>query len=84
MGQVVSSQSVSSLSVAGTLPTKVVPAGYMGEFGSGLWRVFQASGTFVVPAGVSRLRVRVVGGGGGGRNNGPGGVAADMRTEFFQ
>ena len=46
--------------------TKIVPAGYMGEFGNGLWQVFQASGVFVVPDNVRQLRVRTFGGGSGG------------------
>lgn len=54
-----------------TVATKVVPAGYMGEFGIGLWRVFSETGAFTVPVGVSKLRVRVVGAGGG---RGPGGI----------
>lgn len=56
-----------------TTATKAVPAGYMGEFGSGLWRVFSENGTFTVPAGVSKIRVRVVGAGGGRGNGGVGG-----------
>lgn len=54
-----------------TTSTKVAPPGYMGEFGAGLWRIFSTPGssTFTVPAGVSKIRVRVVGGGGGGSNN---------------
>lgn len=42
-------------------------------FGRGAWRSFFISGTFVVPAGVTSIRVRVVGGGGangGGANGG--------------
>lgn len=53
--------------------TKVAPLGYMGEFGSGLWRVFLASGNFTIPAGVKEIRVRVVGGGGGAKGTGCGG-----------
>lgn len=53
--------------------TKNVPAGYMGEFGNGLWWTFSVSGKFVVPAGVSKLRVRVVGAGGGRGTGGVGG-----------
>lgn len=53
--------------------SRVVPPGFMGEFGSGLWRVFQTSGTFKVPPGVYKLRARVVGAGGGGALNGCGG-----------
>jgi hypothetical protein len=45
--------------------TKVVPAGYLGEFGLGLWTTFTSNRTFTVPAGVTSIRVRVVGAGGG-------------------
>lgn len=48
-----------------TTATKVVGAGFMGEFGQGLWRIFRESGTFVIPIGVTSVRVRVVGAGGG-------------------
>ena len=54
--------------------TKIVPAGYMGEFGNGLWQVFQASGVFVVPDNVRQLRVRTFGGGGGGGGSGASGT----------
>lgn len=73
MGRFLSASPDSATATALTTATKVVPAGYMGEFGNGLWRVFQASGTFVVPPGVTRVRVRVVGAGAAGRQNGPGG-----------
>lgn len=71
MGQILEGGSVSTgmgIGVSG------VPAGYMGEFGNGLWRVFQVPGTytFTVPNNVTKIRARVVGGGGGGRQNGAG------------
>lgn len=75
MGQT-TQQSISfapTFNVPTTTGTKVVGAGYMGEFGNGLWQVFAENGTFTVPAGVSKIRVRVVGGGGGGRSGGTGG-----------
>jgi phage-related tail fiber protein len=50
-----------------TTATKVVGAGYMGEFGQGLWNTFNQNGTFTIPNDVSQIRVRVVGAGGGGR-----------------
>lgn len=64
-----------SLAISGTLPTKVVGAGYMGEFGSGAWRFFGEPGNYnwTVPAGVSKIRVRVLGGGGGAGTNAAGG-----------
>lgn len=46
----------------------VRPNGFMGVFGRGAYRIFEQNGTFVVPAGISKIRVRVVGGGGGGGN----------------
>lgn len=49
------------------------PHGFLGIFGRGAYKVFEQSGAFVVPAGVSRLRVRAVGGGGGGAVGGNGG-----------
>ena len=59
--------------------TKIVPAGYMGEFGSGLWRIFTESSPFTVPEGVTSIRVRVVGAGGysppGGGGGGGGGYS---------
>lgn len=60
-----------ALSVAGSLPTKVAPPGYLGDFGLGRWLTYTVPGsyTFTVPSGVSNIRVRVVGGGGGGSNN---------------
>ena len=63
--------------------TKVVPAGYMGEFGNGLWRVFYTNGTFTVPSNVSKLRVRVVGAGGGGKNTGTGGAGGGYAHGVF-
>lgn len=69
MGQVINGVNDSPL----VQVTKVTGAGYMGEFGNGLWRVFSSNSTFTVPAGVSKLRVRVVGGGGGGKIGGAGG-----------
>ena len=56
----------STVSFSGLMSTRITPAGYMGEFGSGKWRVFGVSSTFTVPAGVTKIRVRVVGGGAGG------------------
>ena len=65
------------LKVSGTLPTKIVPAGYMGEFGNGLWNIFNIPGTytFTVPSGVTSIRCRVVGAGGSGATGGGGGQA---------
>jgi len=57
------------LQITGVLPTKAVGAGYLGDYRSGLWQIFTASGTFVVPATVSKIRVRVLGAGCGGTNN---------------
>lgn len=71
MGQIVSGGSSSVATSVSS--TKVVPAGYMGEFGNGLWRIFNENGTFVVPANVSKIRVRVVGAGGGRGTGGVGG-----------
>lgn len=42
-----------------------MPAGFLGMFGAGNFKVFLNSGTFPVPPGVTRLRVRVLGGGAG-------------------
>ncbi|MBW4056701.1 MAG: hypothetical protein HIU83_15135 [Proteobacteria bacterium] len=56
-----------------TTATKVVPPGYMGEFGQGLWQEFRTNGTFTVPANITSIRVRVVGGGGGGKSGGSSG-----------
>lgn len=55
-----------------TTGTKVVGAGYMGEFGTGLWQIFGVPGThtFTVPLNVSSIRVRVVGAGGSGASGG--------------
>ena len=61
------------LTIFGMLPTKIVGAGYMGEYGSGLWQVFTSSGTFTVPSSVTKIRVRVLGAGCGGTNGGRGG-----------
>lgn len=77
----VSASGSTSLSV--TNATKVVPPGYMGEFGNGLWQVFFASGNFVIPANVTKIRVRVVGGGGGGRQNGAGGAGGGYAHGVF-
>lgn len=43
-----------------------LPPASMGVFNNGKWRTYLANGTFVVPAGITQIRVRVVGGGGGG------------------
>lgn len=64
--------------------TKIAPLGYMGEFGSGLWRVFLASGSFTIPAGVKEIRVRVVGGGGGAGGGGCGGGGGGYAHGVFQ
>jgi hypothetical protein len=53
-----------------TTATKVVGAGYMGEFGQGLWNTFNQNGTFTIPNDVTKIRVRVVGAGGGGSGKG--------------
>jgi hypothetical protein len=56
--------------------TKVAPAGYMGEYGNGLWKTFRpGTHTFVVPSGVYKVRIRVVGAGGGSPGAGGGGYA---------
>lgn len=39
--------------------------GFLGYYRGGNWRTFLSSGTFIVPAGVTSIRVRVVGGGAG-------------------
>ena len=54
---------------------RVVPYGYLGDFGGGQVAIYQTPGSFsfTVPAGVFRLRRRVAGAGGGGRNSGAGG-----------
>lgn len=69
-----SGSSVGSGIVGVSTATKVVPAGYMGEFGNGLWTTYQTPGTytFTVPTNVSKIRVRVVGAGGGGGTTGSG------------
>src|SRR5215469_17863662 len=43
--------------------------GQLAPYGSGNFRLFLVSGTFVVPEGVNSIRVRVVGGGGGGSDD---------------
>lgn len=45
-------------------------AGHLGVFGTGQYKYFSFSDTFVVPDGVSALRLRVVGAGGGGGGSG--------------
>lgn len=84
MGQVVNSGSSGSSVLGVANATKVVPAGYMGEFGNGLWRVFTANGNFTVPNGVDKIRVRVVGGGAGvnGAGYGGGGGCGYAHGEF--
>lgn len=57
-----------------TTATKVVGAGYMGEFGQGLWNTFYQNGTFTIPNDVTKIRVRVVGGGGSGAAGGGNGA----------
>lgn len=48
MGQIVNSGSNSGASVLGVVnATKVVGAGYMGEFGRGLREVFRVNGTLL-------------------------------------
>lgn len=73
MARVKESASSASSLVSFANTAKVVPAGYMGEYGNRLWRVFNTSGTFVVPAGITKIRVRVLGAGCGGTNAGRGG-----------
>lgn len=63
--------------------TQVAPAGYLGSFGRGQWRTFQSSGTFIVPTGITQIRVRVVGAGGGGRNSGAGGGGGGFAYGVF-
>ena len=62
MGQVTTLQR-EDLNISGLMS---VPrgAGYMGVFGSGQYKCFLNSGAFVVPNGITELRVRVVGAGG--------------------
>jgi hypothetical protein len=77
MGRFISQSNSNTLS--GTISSIVRPPGFLGEFGQGKWRVFFEDGTFVVPEGVSRIRVRAVGAGGGGRvshNDGAAGKGA--------
>ena len=64
MGQVISGDSSGLSNSFGVFG---IPAlqGY-GVFGFGCYRVFFSSGSFTVPANVSKLRVRCIGGGGGG------------------
>lgn len=47
---------------------KIIPVGYLGDFGEDMWRMYDVPGTyqFVVPDNVSKIRVRVVGAGGAG------------------
>ena len=45
--------------------------------------IFQASGTFIVPANITKIRVRVVGGGGGGGNNKTGGGGGGYADGVF-
>lgn len=42
-------------------------AGYLGVFGTGEYEAFYATSSWTVPAGISSIRVRVVGAGGAGR-----------------
>ncbi len=58
------------VSVNGSIELLDAPAGYLGIFGSGNFKVFSSHGDFTIPANVSKIRVRVVGGG-GGTNVGP-------------
>lgn len=60
---------ISSSAASNVTATRVAPPGYMGEFGTGLYRVFLSGGTFTVPAGITKIRVRVVGAGGGGKGD---------------
>ena len=63
--------------------TQVAPAGFLGVFGSGLYRTFSSNGSFVVPAGVTRIRVRAVAAGGAGRNAGAGGGGGEYAYGVF-
>jgi len=82
MGQQ-STPPANQLTVLGTLPTKLVGAGYKGDYRNGLYRIFQASGTFIVPANITKLRVRVLGAGGGGGNNKSGGGGGGYADGVF-
>ncbi len=44
-----------------------LPPGSLGILNNGKWKLFVASGSFTVPAGITQIRVRVVGGGGAGQ-----------------
>lgn len=61
------------------------PAGFLGIFGTGLWRTYTDPGsyTWTVPAGITRIRVRVVGGGSGGRYDTHGGCAGGYAHGTF-
>mgnify|MGYP001042655339 CR=1 FL=1 len=63
--------------------TYVAPAGFMGIFGIGLYRSFSKNGSFTVPSGVTRIRVRVVGAGEGGTNQVRGGHGAGYAHGVF-
>ncbi len=82
MGRFLSEAPDTGASAAITTATKVVPASYMGEFGSGLWRAFSVSATFTVPPGVKSMRGRCVGGGGGAYGAGGGGGGGYAHGEF--
>ena len=60
----------------------LMPLGWMGVFGQGLYKAFMSPGThsFVVPEGVSRIRVRVVGAGGSGSNGSSNGGAGSSSS----
>ena len=63
--------------------TQVAPAGYKGVFMNGLYRIFSQNGTFTVPSGISKIRVRVVGAGGAGTPSGAGGGGAEYAHGTF-
>ncbi|WP_434238356.1 hypothetical protein [Aliarcobacter cryaerophilus] len=77
------SDSVGKNTTTVTTATKVVGAGYMGEFGQGLWNTFNQNGTFTIPNDVTKIRVRVVGAGGGGKGGGKGGAGGGYAHGVF-
>ena len=68
LGTNVNSTGIAQAAGGGTGQTSFL-AGVSGQ-------VFTANGTFTIPAGITALKVTVLGAGGGGGSNGPGGVAS--------
>ncbi|ANH04592.1 hypothetical protein [Shinella sp. HZN7] len=48
-----------------TVNAGMIGVGFLGIFGRGMFRVFNANDNFTIPANVKRIRVRVIGAGGG-------------------